>query len=215
MKLKLIVMLLFSFTLNSYCQSKIINKLAPGKYDSNNESHNNPHHYEEITLHGDGKFDYFLQMNEFVQIKKKGEWIIREDTLILNEDNPSYKTIMTVDETFDRKIYPGFIKFDVLEFDQNSFRYEISATHIDTTITVSNLEKPSLIHLQSVDYFNISSAEFEYPTYNVNNSKMNHFIVHVSPRPSFVEEKWLIINGKIRPKGTNGLNAGYFLEITH
>jgi hypothetical protein len=215
MKAKSILILFILLAQKTYCQNEIIKKITPGKYNSNNESHNNPYHYEEIILHSDGKFDYFLQKNEFIQIKKKGNWVLHADTLILNEDNPLYKKIMTVKETYDKNIAYGFIKFDVFKFDHNQFKYQISVTHIDTLMTVSNLENPSLIRLQNADSFNISSAEYDYPSYDVKDKRMNHFLVNVSPNPSLVQEKWLIVKGKIRPKGTNGLDAGYYLELTH
>jgi hypothetical protein len=189
-------------------------KLIPGKYNSMNESHANPFHYEEIVINSDGTFNYFVQINEFNNEKKEGHWIIKRDTLILNENNPKYKSMMKVEEVLDKNVRQGFIKFDVSKYDHNEIMYYISVTHNDTTISIDRLKGSSLIHLRGVDRFNISTS-ISYPAYKIKNLKANHFYVSLAQGFSFINEKWLIINGKIRPKGTNELDAGFYLDLVH
>ena len=211
----LILLLLICFVRNSYCQNNLKSKvLELGKYDTKNSSHNNPYHFEELILYKNGEFDYFLQRNEFAQVKKKGKWSVSGDSLILNEFDPQYKTLMTVNELHDKNIPIGFLKFQVSDYEHNLITYTVSVEHADTTITVRNLNNAALIPMQSADNFSISS-DYDYPSYTVKITRNNFFSVKLSPSPSFVEEKWPIVNGKIYPIGTNGLRVGYYLELAH
>ena len=187
--------------------------IRPGIYTSNNESHKNRNHYEEITLNIDKSFIYKAHLGEFINIKKFGNWKLDNDTLILNEHNPEFNQMMSVVETNDRIHSKNGVYLDVKYFDGDDFLFTVSATFNDTTLILRNNTKHSTIPLKKVQEFSINSTSYNYPKYLVKDSMSNSFTVRISPKRLLVNEKWLVEDGKLRPRTTDGLYAGYYLSI--
>lgn len=196
-------------------RAQMMNKrIQPGVYTSKNESHNNRHHYEEITLNSDRSFKYKAHVGEFINIDKFGKWEIDNDTLILNEHEPEYSQMMSVVEK-NVSLNPNFgVNINAKYFDGDDFLFTVSATSNDTTVILRNNNTGhSTIPLTKIKEFIISSTSYNYPKYIVKDATSNNFVVLLSPKRLFINEKWLLENGRIRPRTTEGIFAGYYLSI--
>lgn len=183
-----------------------------GKYTSRNPSHTNHKHYEEIILGRDSTFIYFSRIGSFIIQKIEGRWTIKEKYLVLNE-NDLEKKESVVSESYNPAVPKGWIKFSVQHFDDSFLNYGIAAVNGDTTIILKNQFASSLLPLTSIEEFYVEGLLFRYPTHRVEDQSTNYFVVKVSSKRHFIDEKWLIEgSGRIRPIGLDNQYAGYFLS---
>jgi len=206
-------LLIFNYSLFCYffAVGQFKNDL-PGKYDTRNETHNNRHHYEELVLNTDSTFNYFARPTEFVQLKINGRWSVKDDTLILNEDHPTYRQNIIVKENVNKKVQKGCASIILTYYDGLQLNFQVGATHGDTTVLLKNQYGSSLVKLFPIDDFYINGPLFRYPSYKVLNKKSNEFKVQVAPQKLFINEKWLIVNGSLRPRGFDNEYANYYLK---
>lgn len=184
-----------------------------GKFTTNNFSHTNNKHYEELELKSDSTFIYSTRI-EFVKISKKGTWFAKDDSIVLTEENPCCKEKIKVIEKRNRRISKGKIKFFVTSMQDEEIDYHLIATLDDSTKTFWS--QSGIIEIKAKRlkkfYFVVNSLIYS-SEYFVKSFKSNEFRVRLAPVRFFYREKWLIKNDSvIVPMGWDNKYASYFLE---
>ncbi|MEM9337084.1 MAG: hypothetical protein AAGA66_00020 [Bacteroidota bacterium] len=202
----LIGLLLAFFTLKG--QSELI-----GKYDTDNWSHSNRYHFEELCLREGNRFEYKLRM-KFIDINLTGTWSVNKNQLILTSDN-SKEGILESMETFSSEVPDGHTRFDVRDFGKERVNYSILAVSGDTAITIGSRYGVTDIPLHKVESYQVSTPAMTFPVKTVTSQQANFVTVLVNTKRVFDDEAWMILaNGAIRPKRPDGKLTRYFLSKT-
>lgn len=184
----------------------------PGKYNSRNETNHDDAYFEELVLNTDNTFNYLSRSKAQAELTLKGKWSVNADTLILNEDNPDRLKSITVEERSSKSIKKGSVMITVTHFDNSQPNFEVTASHGDTTMVLKNQYISALVKLFPIQRFYIDGPACRYPVHEVKSDKSNVFRVMISPRKLFINEKWLVVKGNIRPKDPRGGYAFYLLK---
>jgi len=183
-----------------------------GKYNTENESHTNRRHYEELILSSDHAFRYFTNM-EFIRISKEGTWQTNGDTLILNDGKPCCSEKMSVKEEHDNKITKHTVRFSVTTFEGDLVNYHLVFTDKEGTRTMWSRNGNTEVKASKIKKFNfiVNSLVFS-PEYSPKRKDANYFMVQLAPERLFLNEKWIIRNEKIIPLGWDNKYASYHLQ---
>lgn len=183
-----------------------------GKYDTQNESHTNRLHFEELVLNADSTFSYFTRM-EFIRISKEGKWFVSKDTLFLSESKPCCKEKIVVEEKRNKQIPKGKVRFSVTSLQGEDINYHLVVTNKDSAQTIWSRNGITEIKIKGLKKFHFIVNSLVYsPEYKVKSSKSNEFKVRLAPVRFFNKEKWLIRNGTIVPIGWDNQYADYYLK---
>jgi hypothetical protein len=184
-----------------------------GKYTSDNPSHTNSRHYEELTLKSDSTFTYYTTM-EFIRIRKEGRWSTAGDTLVLNERNPCCTEKIIVKEVHNRRIAKGRVTFVVTSLLGGEIDYHLVLMDGDSLRTIWSRTGVTEVDVRDVKkfYFIVNSLVYS-PEYYIRSSRSNQFDVQLAPNRIFYNEKWLL-KGKneISPLGWDNIYSKYYLE---
>ncbi|CAN5326111.1 hypothetical protein BH09BAC3_BH09BAC3_28480 [soil metagenome] len=183
-----------------------------GRYNSNNESHDNRHHYEEISLDSNNSFQYFSRI-EFGRYNTSGIWRIIGDTLLLTEEHPCFKEKIKVKEEHDAAVPKGTIRFSVTSLNGNLIDYNLVLTAKNKVKTESSRNgtiEIKVSHLYKF-YFIVNSTLFS-PEYVVQSDRSNHFVVQIADQRFIFNEKWIVRNGNIIPIGWDNKYVNYHLR---
>jgi hypothetical protein len=189
-------------------------------------------HYE-ISFLDDGTFNYFEVSNDFGLSDVSGQWYIDNNELVLNSQFRNY----IVDELPHCEFKDNNYHFYILRgmrykcnvdisyqtrIDKIMGSYEYPDSHL-VVVTTNNdtiinkiLEGKVLI---SKDYniicFWITDCDFISKKYEILYPESNFFFIKYSPHREFNNERWLIENGKIKPRDPiTGDYVDFYLEKT-
>lgn len=203
---RLLLLVLILLCLSSYGQSLV------GRYDTDNESHTNKKHYEELILNADSSFSYVTRM-EFIKVAKEGKWSVDCDTLILNEAHPTCDKKIIVEEKRNKKLPKGKARFYVTSVQGDEINYHLVIINGDSTQTKWSLTGTNEFHMKDINSFYLIVNSLLYtPIYRVKSRRSNEFWVQVCENRFFYNEKWLISNGNIVPLGWDNRYASYYLS---
>jgi hypothetical protein len=185
-----------------------------GFYTSNNNSYpyNSGEYLESLQLKSDSSFIYTEKLGSFIKSKTEGRWSVVGDSLLL-KSNDLYKSKMEVVESFNDNIEKGYAKISLQNFDKSIAVYHLEILKGKNTIEVRDIFNRSVfIKKRKIDKIIVISPSLEFPAYKVVNKEMNDFVFNLVPNRVFINEKWLLRNGKIFPKKFNGDPAKYYLK---
>lgn len=194
----------------------LITHLNPiiGLYTSNNNSspYESDIYLETLQLNSDSSFIYTENLGSFIKSRTEGRWSFIGDSLLL-KSNDFYKSKMNVVETFNDEIEKGYTKISLQNFDKSLSVFHLRILKGKKSIEVRDIFNRSVfIKKGRIDKIIVSAPSLEFPVYKIVNKEMNDFTFNLVPKRVFINEKWLIRNGKVFPKKFNGDPVNYYLK---
>jgi hypothetical protein len=166
--------------------------------------------FESLTLKPDYTFDY-LWKDEFIALRANGFWKIVGSNLVLNS------AIKKVKISVQQKIvnlHSGKLKFAIKYDNGDSPNYQLFLIGNEKTMRIRNLTTDTIVAVSQPlrSFFVVDSRGIKYPDCRVKNKKINSFDIKLNRDRVFDNEKWVLVDNKLRPMGLDGKLASYYLS---
>jgi hypothetical protein len=194
-----LLLLLLTFSEMAFCQN--IN--VTGNYSYSSRFYN-----ENISLTETGKFSWEVK-TEFTKLSSTGSWRISGDSLILCSNPVAEKLIVKESEEKNSSVTTFYIS-DKSKDPINYYLYVITLTN-DTTIYENQFQK-SISANRVKAFFLVDSKGLYSPVYYLKSSSTNRLDVLFETKRMFENERWIIKNLFIIPRGADGTIQKYKLE---
>lgn len=164
----------------------------------------NPHFYESIEFRSDSSFVYFARQNEFIKLNVQGRWSIEGNEILLNSDIQQ-KTLVKSEKCQTKPLNHYHIM--VRDNNGSEFNYNLKTA----TLWLNDLNGEALLKKRGQTYFQIISSSGLHSERIQLNPEYTCYRVSFPNKRQFINERWAIFKGKIRPRGLDSELTKYFL----
>lgn len=194
----ILILLLFPFC------SKMTDNSVKGKYE-----YQSGLYHEMINLFDDNTFTYSVK-DEFLKYEIRGNFCLKGDSLILNS-YPHKDKIIVREKKRGANSNLTIIVTDKMNYPLN---YTLKLIKEDNSITeIKNQWNRSKTAIKNVkSFYIIDNKGLKSPIYTIQGKSTNYFEVQFETQRIFENEKWCIIDNKIRPLSLGGEYQNYYLE---
>lgn len=169
-----------------------------------------PFFNETLILYFNNSFEYLLKMDMGVSFRNTGNWIRRDNCLIL--DSYPQKEKIIVWESYKKKEKGITIEVRSKDYNQAIYYHLTAILPGNDTIILRDQYKKSVIEKKPTSFWITNTVGLRSPEYKIKSLETNVINVLFEDERVFENEDWRIIDiNKIQPRGLDGNFYNYYL----
>ena len=170
-------------------------------------SYKSAYYYESINLSKDGTF-YYSQETEFTKNEIKGNWQLRNDSILVLDSRPQKSRLM-VFESY-RKIRKTVFRIWNMKNDLIHYNIFLITNKGDTTVYKEQFDK-TVTKGEFTSFYVLDSKGLQVPVYKIQGSRTNFFDIKIEEQRVFENEYWKFYGQYIIPLGLDNKYSCYEL----